>query len=192
MMKVWFVVLLILITACQPNDETSRTVEMYNSDGDMIGTVQLTEGDDAVDFEVELEGLEPGFHGIHVHEYAKCDQPDFTTAGNHFNPEGNEHGLMHPDGSHLGDLPNIEANQDGLVTDTELTLPEATLMEGKNSLLDGEGTSLVIHEGQDDGVSQPGGDTGARIACGLIAKDEKESTETPTDPTDLNEDQSEE
>ncbi|MFD1361440.1 superoxide dismutase family protein [Lentibacillus salinarum] len=188
MKKIWFIVLLIVLTACQPNDDTSRTVSMYNVSGDMIGTAKLTEGDDAVDFELKLEGLDPGYHGIHVHEYPKCDQPDFTSAGSHFNPEGNEHGPMHPEGSHLGDLPNIEADQNGLV-DAELTLPEATLLDGKNSLLKGEGTSLVIHQEKDDGVSQPGGESGPRIACGLIADDEKESSETPTDPTDFNEDQ---
>ncbi|SFA91542.1 superoxide dismutase, Cu-Zn family [Lentibacillus halodurans] len=190
MRKILLVFLFMLLTACQANDETSRTVEMYNSSGDMIGTVMLTEGDDGVDFKVKLEGLEPGYHGMHVHEYPKCDGPDFTTAGNHFNPDGNEHGLMHPEGSHLGDLPNIEADPDGLV-DAELMLPEATLMDGKKSLLSGEGTSLIIHEGKDDGVSQPGGDSGTRIACGIIAKEEKKSAETPTDPTDFNEDQSE-
>ncbi|QKY69774.1 superoxide dismutase family protein [Lentibacillus sp. CBA3610] len=186
----WVVLFMFFITACQETDQTSRTVDMYNSSGDMIGTVQLTEGDGGVDFKVELEGLDPGYHGIHVHEYPKCDQPDFTTAGSHFNPDGNEHGLMHPEGSHLGDLPNIEADPDGLV-EAELMLPEATLMDGKKSLLDGEGTSLVIHEGQDDGVSQPGGESGARIVCGIIATDEKESAETPTDPTNFNEDQGE-
>src|SRR5699024_5284708 len=186
----WVILLMAFMAACQGNDETSRTVDMYNSSGDMIGTVKLTEGDSGVDFKVKLEGLEPGYHGIHVHEYPKCDQPDFTTAGSHFNPSGNEHGLMHPEGSHLGDLPNIEADSGGLVN-AELMLPEATLMEGKKSLLAGECTSLVIHEKKDDGVSQPGGESGARIACGLIAKDEKQSSETPTDPTDLNEEQQE-
>lgn len=190
MKKVLFIIFLLVITGCQATDETSRTVDMYNSSGDMIGTVQLTEGDNGVDFKVKLEGLEPGYHGMHVHEYPICDQPDFTTAGNHFNPDGNEHGLMHPDGSHLGDLPNIEADSSGLV-DAELMLPEATLMDGKKSLLAGEGTSLIIHESQDDGVSQPGGESGARIACGLIPKDEKETVETPTYPTDFNEDQGE-
>ncbi|TFJ92793.1 superoxide dismutase family protein [Lentibacillus salicampi] len=184
------IMLLVFLTACQGNNETSRTVDMYNSSGDMIGTVKLTEGDGGVDFKIKLEGLEEGYHGIHVHEYPKCDQPDFTSAGNHFNPDGNQHGLMHPEGSHLGDLPNIETNSDGLV-DAELMLPEATLMDGKKSLLSGEGTSLIIHEGQDDGVSQPGGESGTRIACGLIAKDEKKSSETPTDPTDFNEKQEE-
>jgi Cu-Zn family superoxide dismutase len=190
MKRVLLIIILVFISGCQSSDETSRTVNMYNSSGDMIGTVQLTEGDGGVDFKVKLEGLEPGYHGMHVHEYPKCDQPDFTTAGSHFNPDGNEHGLMHPEGSHLGDLPNIEAAPSGLV-DAELMLPEATLMDGKKSLLDGEGTSLIIHKGQDDGVSQPGGESGPRIACGIIAKDEKESTETPTDPTNFNEKQEE-
>ncbi|WP_029329183.1 superoxide dismutase family protein [Lentibacillus jeotgali] len=184
------IVLSAFLSACQGNNETSRTVDMFNSSGDMIGTVKLTEGDGGVDFKVKLEGLEPGYHGIHVHEYPKCDQPDFTTAGSHFNPLGNEHGLMHPEGSHLGDLPNIEADSGGLVN-AELMLPEATLQDGKKSLLAGEGTSLVIHEKQDDGVSQPGGESGARIACGFIAKDEKQSSETPTDPTNFNEKQKE-
>ncbi|SFD93968.1 superoxide dismutase, Cu-Zn family [Lentibacillus persicus] len=190
MRSVLLIILFLIITACQANDETSRSVDMYNASGDMIGTAQLTEGDGGVDVKLKLEGLEPGYHGIHVHEYPKCDPPDFTTAGSHLNPDGNEHGLMHPEGSHLGDLPNIEADSGGLV-DAELMLPEATLKDGKKSLLGGEGTSLVIHENQDDGVSQPGGESGARIACGIIAKDEKKSAETPTDPTEFNEEQEE-
>ncbi|TRM13029.1 superoxide dismutase family protein [Lentibacillus cibarius] len=192
-MRVFVAIVLVSLTwltACQENRETTRTVEMYNSSDDMIGTANLTEADAGVNVKLKLEGLEPGYHGIHIHEYPKCDAPDFKTAGNHLNPTGDQHGLMHPEGAHLGDLPNIEADADGLV-DAELMLPEATLLDGKKSLLDGEGTSLVITEGQDDGVSQPGGDSGARIACGLIAKDEKKTTETPTDPTNFNEEQEE-
>src|SRR5690625_6728781 len=100
---------------------------------------------------------------------------------------------MHPDGPHLGDLPNIEADDEGLV-EAELMLAEATMLDGTNSILSGEGSSLVIHAGQDDGVSQPGGDTGERIICGEILTDpdaEEEADDTPTDPTQSNEDQSE-
>ncbi|MFD2760710.1 superoxide dismutase family protein [Lentibacillus juripiscarius] len=188
-MRVFVMIAMILLTACQaPDEETSRTVEMYNTSGDMIGTAKLTEAEGGVNVKLKLEGLEPGYHGIHVHEYARCDGPDFKTAGNHLNPTGNQHGRMHPEGAHLGDLPNLEADSGGLV-DAELMLPEATLLDGKKSLLKGEGTSLVIHEGQDDGISQPGGNSGARIACGLIAEEEQKTSETPTDPTNFNEEQ---
>lgn len=190
-MRVIFAVLFLMLTvSCQSNEVTTRTIDMFNSSGDMIGTAKLAESPDGVNVKLKLEGLPTGYHGIHVHEYPKCDMPDFISAGNHLNPEGKEHGLMHPEGPHLGDLPNIEADSGGLA-DAELVLVGATLMEGKKSLLRGKGTSLIIHEGQDDGVSQPGGDSGVRIACGKIAKNLDESKEEPTDPTNYNEDQEE-
>ncbi len=183
--------LLLLLASCQSNVETSKSVEMYNSSGDMVGTAQLLEGPDGVQIKLKLEGLTPGFHGIAVHEYAKCEAPDFQSAGNHLDPEGKEHGLMHPKGPHLGDLPNIEADGSGVV-DVELMLPGATLKEGKKSLLRGEGTSLIVKEKQDDGVSQPSGESGARIICGEIKSGTgSESTESPTDPTEFNEKQEE-
>ncbi|MBP2076455.1 superoxide dismutase family protein [Oceanobacillus polygoni] len=184
---------LLLLIACQSSDEiTSKTVEMYNGTGDRVGTAALNETAEGVQIELTLEGLNPGFHGIHVHEYPVCEGPDFTSAGNHLDPEGNEHGLMHPDGAHLGDLPNIEADGAGLV-DVELMLPEATMLDGKNSLFGEGGTSLIVTENQDDGVSQPSGNSGARIICGVIAKEDEdgESEDAPTDPTEFNEDQEE-
>ncbi|MFD2045175.1 superoxide dismutase family protein [Ornithinibacillus salinisoli] len=192
-MRFLFLMLLFVLASCQPNEEiTSKTVDMYNTDGDMVGTAELTEQPDGVEVKLTLEGLTPGFHGAHIHEFPICEGPDFQSAGNHLDPEGNEHGLMHPDGAHLGDLPNVEADDGGLV-DAELMLAGATLTDGKNSILTGEGTSLVITEGQDDGVSQPAGDSGARVLCGEIKsgkQDEStESPESPTDPTDTNEDQ---
>jgi Cu-Zn family superoxide dismutase len=191
-MRIFLLTSILLLSACQNNGtDTTFTVDMHNADGDMVGTALLNEQEDGVQFEIKLEGLSPGFHGIHVHENAACEGPDFKSAGNHFNPEGLEHGLMHPDGSHLGDLPNIEADSGGLV-DAELMLPEATLTDGKNSLLDHGGTSLIVHEGQDDGVTQPGGDAGERIYCGEITREEdKKAQEETTDPTQFNEEQEE-
>ncbi|MFC4558623.1 superoxide dismutase family protein [Virgibacillus kekensis] len=189
-MRVLFIALLLILGACQADEETTRTVEMYNSTGDMIGTAKLSERPEGVQVKLKLEGLAPGFHGIHVHEYPECEGPDFVSAGSHFNPDGKEHGLMHPKGAHLGDLPNIEADSGGLVK-AELMLAGATLKEGKKSLLKEEGTSLVIHENMDDGVSQPGGNSGARIACGIIPKDKDAAKKTPTDPTKFNEKQKE-
>ncbi|WP_174614122.1 superoxide dismutase family protein [Virgibacillus ihumii] len=189
-MRVLIIILLLLLTACQPN-ETNKTVNMYNQDESMIGTAKLTERPDGVQVKLKLEGLEPGFHGIHVHEFAECEAPDFKSAGNHLNPGGKEHGLMHPKGAHLGDLPNIEADSGGLV-EAELMLPKATLLDGKNSLTEGDGTSLVITAGQDDGVSQPSGDSGPRIACGKITTSKDKGTKnSPTDPTQFNEKQQE-
>lgn len=166
---------------------------MYNGDGDMVGTATLNEMPDGVQIKLKIEGLTPGLHGIHVHEFAKCEGPDFKSAGNHLNPEGKEHGLMHPEGAHLGDLPNIEADGSGNV-DTELMIAGATLMDGKNSILRGEGTSLVIHDSQDDGVSQPAGNSGERMICGEILSDpdtgtETEDEDTPSDPTENNEEE---
>ncbi|WP_121605569.1 superoxide dismutase family protein [Virgibacillus sp. Bac332] len=184
-----FILIMLLITGCQPKDEKSKSVDMYNASGDMLGTITFNEQSGGVNLKVKLEGLASGFHGIHMHEYAKCEGPDFKSAGNHFNPEGKEHGLMHPEGAHLGDLPNIEADSGGLV-DADLMLPEATLLDGKNSLTRGDGTAVIVTEGEDDGMSQPGGNSGERIICGTLTKNEKQE-ESPTDPTQYNEKQEE-
>lgn len=177
---------LLLLSSCQSANQAIKEIDMYNVSGDMVGTSIFTEAPDGVNIKLKVEGLSPGFHGIHVHEFPVCEQPDFKSAGNHFNPEGKEHGLMHPKGAHLGDLPNVEADSSGLV-DVELLLTGATLLEGKESILKGKGTSLVITAEKDDGVSQPAGDSGTRLVCGEIkSKPEKESTESPTDPTEVN------
>lgn len=187
-------IVLVFLAACQSQEnDMTRNVEMYNGSGDMVGTATLNESPDGVSIKLKLEGLDPGFHGIHVHEFSSCEGPDFESAGNHFDPEGKEHGLMHPKGSHLGDLPNIEADGSGLV-DAELMLAGATLLDGKTSILRGDGTSLVVHQQQDDGVSQPSGDSGERILCGEIKSDvdsDNNTEESPSDPTETNEKQEE-
>ncbi|WP_284141460.1 MULTISPECIES: superoxide dismutase family protein [unclassified Virgibacillus] len=191
-MRFLLVVVVLLLAACQDDSPNTKSINMYNGSGDMVGTATLTEQPDGVKIKLKLEGLTPGFHGIHVHEYPKCEGPDFKTAGNHLNPEGKEHGLMHPKGPHLGDLPNIEVESDGTV-DAELMLQGATLHDGKKSILKEDGTSLIVDAGQDDGVSQPSGNSGERLICGEIRVDKKGSnTETPTDPTELNEKQKQE
>ncbi|MEW9677059.1 superoxide dismutase family protein [Lentibacillus sp. L22] len=184
----YIVLLLILFVAsCQGTGEkTVRTIDMYNKSADLIGTAVLSERPDGVHVKLKLAGLKPGLHGIHVHEMPVCKGPDFKSAGSHYNPEGKEHGLMNPDGAHLGDMPNIEANGDGKV-DSEIMIPDATLLEGKKSLIKEDGTSLVIHEDQDDGVSQPSGKSGSRIACGEIKANPKPSHgKNPTDPAETN------
>lgn len=163
-----FFVLLVLLAACTNGvDESIKEVDMLNAVGDNLGTATFKEDSEGVSIKLELEGLDPGWHGIHIHEYAKCEPPDFSSAGNHFNPEDKEHGLMNPKGAHIGDLPNIEADSAGEV-DEELLLPDATLLDGKNSLLREEGTSLIVHSDPDDGYTQPSGNAGERIICGEI------------------------
>ena len=144
------------------------TVEFLNADGDATGTAELTEEDNGVMVKLNVEGLEPGMHGIHFHEEGMCEAPDFESAGGHFNPTGASHGHDNPDGPHAGDLQNIEVADDGTSTD-ELTAENVTLQIGEdNSLLKEGRTALVIHASEDDGQTDPSGDSGERVACGVV------------------------
>lgn len=144
------------------------TVEMMDSDGNAIGTAELSEEDAGVMVALEVEGLEEGMHGIHFHETGMCEAPDFESAGGHFNPTGAMHGMDNPDGPHAGDLPNIEVSDDGTASQ-EFTAENVTLAIGEeNSLLKEGGTALVIHAGEDDQMTDPSGDSGDRIACGVV------------------------
>lgn len=174
---------LCLLFGCA-NETRTRKIDMYNASGDMIGTAAFSESKDGVLIKLKMEGLKPGPHGIHVHELPKCTAPDFKSAGNHLNPEGKKHGLMNQEGAHLGDLPNVEADGSGKIN-TKLTLSDATMKDGKKSLLKGEGSSLVLTEKPDDGMTQPGGDSGKRIACGELKTKEEKTGNGPTDPTQL-------
>ncbi|MFC4409603.1 superoxide dismutase family protein [Chungangia koreensis] len=141
---------------------TFVTVDLINTDGDVVGTAELTQEDKGVLVKVNAEGLDEGDHGLHFHEFGKCDAPDFATAGEHFNPTTADHG------SHAGDLPNLTVDGDGKAQ-AEFTAENVTLESGaKNSLFKEGGTALVIHENADDGSSQPSGDSGKRIACGVV------------------------
>ncbi|ANU09845.1 Cu-Zn superoxide dismutase [Planococcus antarcticus DSM 14505] len=144
------------------------TVEMMNSDGDVVGTAELAEEDNGVAVVLEVENLEEGMHGIHFHETGMCEAPDFESAGGHFNPTDAMHGMDNPDGPHAGDLPNIEVSEDGTATQ-EFTAENVTLAIGEeNSLLKEGGTALVIHAGEDDQTTDPSGDSGDRISCGVL------------------------
>ncbi|RNF40277.1 superoxide dismutase family protein [Planococcus salinus] len=144
------------------------TIDMMDSDGNSIGTAELSDEDNGVTVALDVEGLEQGTHGIHFHETGQCEAPDFESAGGHFNPTGASHGLNHPEGPHAGDLPNIEVGEDGTVSE-EITAENVTLKSGEdNSLVKEGGTALIIHAGEDDGETQPSGDSGERIACGVV------------------------
>ncbi|MYL21142.1 superoxide dismutase family protein [Halobacillus litoralis] len=171
----------VVLTACSGEERSPLETSMYNKDNDKIGTAVLTEQPEGVQVKLKVEGLEPGMHGIAVHEFPKCEAPEFKTAGNHFNPTSKEHGLMNPKGAHVGDMPNVEADPSGMI-DVEVMLPQAKLKENQKSLLRQEGTSLIIQSGPDDGMTQPAGDAGERVACGVITLDaDKDETSDPTE-----------
>lgn len=145
----------------------TATAQLQNADGDQVGTATLTEGEDGVEIRLEAKDLKPGKHGFHIHETGTCEAPDFKSAGGHFNPEDKAHGVDNPQGSHVGDLPNLEIGSDGK-GELTATAKGATLEEGKNSLLKEGGTALVIHAEPDDMKTDPAGDAGDRVACGVI------------------------
>lgn len=144
--------------------------ELMNGEGQTVGTAELEQTDAGVLIHLEASGLEPGTHGFHIHETGKCEAPKFESAGGHFNPSAASHGVDHEKGPHAGDLPNLEVGEDG-AAQTEVVADQVTLKQGeKNSLLSEAGTALVIHAKADDNISQPAGDAGDRIACGVISK----------------------
>jgi superoxide dismutase, Cu-Zn family len=116
---------------------------------------------------VDVTGLEPGARGVHIHEVGRCDPPSFESAGAHFNPTKAEHGTANRRGPHAGDLPNITVEPGGK-GHLEATLPRVTLDKGASSLLDADGSAVVIHERADDQTTDPAGNSGARIVCGVV------------------------
>ena len=157
------------LAAC--GDEPRATADLMNASGERVGTVTLVEKGDEVEFQVEATGLEPGLHGIHFHAVGRCEAPGFTSAGAHFNPQDKQHGLESPNGAHAGDLPNLEVNASGGATTTMMT-ERVTLSEGPLSVFDADGTALVIHARADDQVTDPSGNSGDRIACGVLQRSE--------------------
>jgi len=144
--------------------------ELRDASGKIVGTALLTEVAGGVRVKVDVSGLPPGKHGIHLHGAGKCEGPDFKTAGGHFNPHGKQHGLENPAGHHGGDLPNLEVGKDGTGKAT-FTAKGVSLGDGAESLLGKDGTALVLHAAADDGKSDPAGNSGARIACGVVTRE---------------------
>ncbi|WP_243633176.1 superoxide dismutase family protein [Paenibacillus xerothermodurans] len=145
-----------------------KRIDIIDSQGTKVGRAALTETVEGVKLQVEVSGLPPGKHGLHFHSVGACVAPDFKTAGAHFNPETKKHGFDNPEGHHAGDLPNLEIGSDG-GGKAEFINKKVTLARDKaNSLVKPGGTSLVIHTGPDDYKTDPTGESGGRIACGVI------------------------
>ena len=145
----------------------SAHADLVNAEGKSIGTATLVPMGGGVHITATLSHLPPGTHALHIHAAGKCEAPGFTTAGPHFNPENKQHGTENPMGAHAGDLPNFDVGKDS-TAHLSVMASHVTLGAGENSLFHSGGTALVIHEKADDNKTDPAGNAGARIACGVI------------------------
>lgn len=148
----------------------SAHAQLKDQSGQSVGSAELMETRGGLLIRIELANLKPGTHAVHIHAVGKCDPPGFESAGGHFNPGGQRHGILVGEG-HAGDLPNLHVPDNGRLK-VELVTDKVTLESGKpNSLLDADGSSLVIHAGADDYRSDPAGGSGDRIACGVLTRE---------------------
>ncbi|HET9925816.1 MAG TPA: superoxide dismutase family protein [Methylomirabilota bacterium] len=145
----------------------SAEAVLKDKDGKQVGVATLIETPEGVRVALTGYRLPPGGHGLHVHAVGRCDPPDFASAGAHFNPTGKQHGRMNPAGPHAGDLPNLVAAASG-EAGLDITTKAFTLSPGSSSLLGDKGTALVVHANPDDDKTDPTGNSGGRIACGVI------------------------
>ena len=122
----------------------------------------------SVELRLDVSGLSAGVHGTHLHSIGKCEPSGFSSAGGHLNPTGRQHGTMNPMGSHMGDLPNLSVGADGTGS-MEFAL-DGKAGDIESALFDADGTAIVVHAGPDDYATDPSGDSGSRIACGVFAR----------------------
>jgi Cu-Zn family superoxide dismutase len=147
-------------------------VPLINASGDAVGLATFTEDADGVTVHLLIEGLSPGEHGWHLHEFGVCEPggaEPFSSAGGHWNPTAQPHGAPDAGEHHVGDFGNLMASADGLA-EIEITTTDFTFDAGVTSIFDEDGTAIVVHEGVDDLTTQPSGNSGPRYACGVVAE----------------------
>lgn len=161
----------LMLTGCVMTGRTTDSPSpgaralLADASGASRGTATFRQDGGVLVVQVTAEGMTPGIHGIHIHGVGLCDAPDFKTAGAHWNPAMKQHGRDNPLGSHQGDLPNLDVGPDGRGK-LRFVVPMANLSE----LLDGDGSTIVVHSGADDYRTDPSGNSGARIACAVITR----------------------
>jgi Cu-Zn family superoxide dismutase len=170
--------LLATFSACASTDGSMSTgtgaapmakAALLAADGSRRGDASVTETATGLRVAVRAIGLTPGVHAVHIHMNGTCNPPDFASAGGHWNPTGRQHGKDNPAGMHMGDMPNLTAGPDGS-GQIEYLIPGGTLRTGSTPLLDADGAAVVIHAQPDDNRTDPAGNAGGRIACGILSE----------------------
>src|SRR5215510_8756 len=162
-------ILILSIYTANAHAQDQGHADIKNAEGKTIGTASVRNTKDGVLLTVTVRGLPEGLHAVHVHSVGKCEGPAFTSAGPHFNPLNKQHGLENAAGPHAGDLPDMYVEKSGAGR-YEVLVDRITLGPGEMSIFDADGSAIVIHVTADDNVTDPTGDSGDRIACGVIVR----------------------